>query len=169
MYNYNFYDKNQKFKFLSLFTLSEQPEKNFSISEYLIKNPLYVFDANKKSNIIIEQKQFNLSEKYNLKNSIQKISNGDFVTELKIFQDEQLIYILSKGGYISISKENHNIIEEKMFKIAHGIGLLNRVVPVYDKTFKEIAQFMIYDDVQSLTIDINEKNKKYGRKKKRRK
>ena len=160
VYNYNFYDKNQKFKFLSLFTLSEQPEKNFSISEYLIKNPLYVFDANKKSNIIIEQKQFNLSEKYNLKNSIQKISNGDFVTELKIFQDEQLIYILSKGGYISISKENHNIIEEKMFKIAHGIGLLNRVVPVYDKTFKEIAQFMIYDDVQSLTIDIKEKSEK---------
>ena len=61
VYNYNFYDKNQKFKFLSLFTLSEQPGKNFSISEYLIKNPLYV-----------EQKQFNLSEKYNLKNSIQK-------------------------------------------------------------------------------------------------
>ena len=47
-----------------------------------------------------------------------------------------------------------------MFKIAHSIGLLNRVVPVYDKTFKEIVQFMIYDDVQSLTIDIKEKSEK---------
>ena len=139
VYNYNCYDKSQKLKFLSLFTLSEGLDNGFSISEYLIKNPLFIFDTNKKSNIIIEQKQFNLSEKYNLKNSIQKISNGDFITELKIFQDEQLIYILSKGGYISISKENHNIIEEKMFKIAHSIGLLNRVVPVYDKTFKEIC------------------------------
>ena len=154
LYNYNFYEKNHKPKSLSLFALIEEPEKNYTITEYLIQTPLYVFDANKKSNIIIVSKQFTLSENI-LNNSLNKISGSDYITELKIFQDEKLLYILAKGGYISINKENHNIIEEKIFNNIHDIALLNRVVPVYDKSYKEIKQFMIYDDSHSLIIDIN--------------
>ena len=157
-YNYNYYDKNHKIKSLSLFALNEEPEKFFTITEYLIQCPLYVFDTNKKSNIIIVTKLFNL-DKNILRNSIQKICNGEFITELKIFQDEKLLYILSKGGYISISKENQNIIEEKMFNNSHEIDLLKRVVPIYDKTFKEIIEFMIYDENQSITINIKGEDK----------
>jgi hypothetical protein len=51
VYNYNYYEKNHKVTSLSLFALNEEPERNFSITEYLIQCPLYVFDS-KKSNII---------------------------------------------------------------------------------------------------------------------
>ena len=158
IYNYNYYEKNHKPKSLSLFAIYEEPEKNIVITEYLIQCPVFIFDETKKSNIIIVSKQFNLSNN-TLKNSIQKISGGEFITELKIFQDERLLYILSKGGYISISKESHNIIEEKEFKNIHQIDLLKRVVPVFDKNFKEINEFMIYDEVQSLNINIKNEEK----------
>ena len=158
VYNFNYYEKNHKSKSLSLFTLNEEPERNYTITEYLIQCPLYVFGGNKKSNIIIVSKQFNLSDS-SLKNEIQKISCGEYITELKIFQDEKLIYILSKCGFLSISKESHNIVEERIFKNIHQIDLLKRVFPVYDKSFKEINQFMIYDEVQSLNINIKDDKK----------
>ena len=158
VYNFNFYEKNHKPKSLSLFALNEEPEKNFSITEYLIQCPIYAFDGIKKSNIIIVAKQFSLSNS-SLKNEIKKISSGEFVTELKIFQDQKLLYILSKGGYISISKDSRNIIEVRIFKNAHPIDLLKRVFPVYNKNFTEIIQFMIYDEVQSLYINVKDEKK----------
>ena len=153
IYNYNYYEQNHKVKPFSLFAINEEPERNFMITEYKIQTPLYYFDNNKKSNIIIVSEPFTLSENM-LKNALQKISCGEIITELKIFQDENLLYILAKGGYISISKKNKNIVQEKIFKKIEQIGLLKRVVPLYDKSFKEIIEFIIYDEKQSVNINV---------------
>ena len=153
LYSYNYYEGNRKSKPLSLFAINEESERNYSITEYQIQCPLFVFDSNKKSNINIVSESFNISDNI-LKNAIQKISCGEIITEIKIFQDEKLLYILAKGGYISISKKDKNIVEEKIFKKIHQIDLLKRVVPIYDKDYKEIKEFIIYDEVQSININV---------------
>ena len=157
VYNYNSYEANRKIKPLSLFAITEEPEQNFTLMEYQIQFPLYIFDGNKKSNIKIISQPFNMNLIENtLKNEIQKICCSEFITELKIFQDEKLLYILGKGGYISMSKKNKNLVEEKIFQKIHKIDLLKRVVPVYDKSFKEIKEFIIYDEVQSVNIKVKD-------------
>ena len=154
IYSYNCYDANRKIKPLSLYAINEEPEKNFSIMAYNIQCPVFLFDGLKKSNIKVISEEFNINGS-NLKNEIQKICCGEFITELKIFQDEKFLYILGKGGFISISKKDRSIEERRMFQKIHKIDLLKRVEPIYDKNSKKIEEFIIYDEEQSVRIKVN--------------
>ena len=162
IYSYDFYENNFKSKNINLLTLVEEPESNFKINQYEIQSPLYLFDSefNKKSNMIFIPTQFDLNGKNNdLKQELKKISKTEFITELKLFQDEKNFYILDKQGYICISKQEHSILNEVSFSLNKQISLLKKVVPLYNDTFTELKKFIIYDEGQIIQIDLdNNKN-----------
>ena len=158
VYNYGYYENDNKYKNLTLFTLIEEPEKNLKINEYEIQSPLYLFEpnVNKKGDMLFISNQFNLNgENNNLKEALQRISQTEFITELKIFQDKTYLYILDKNGYIIISKKEHIIIKEAIFNSTKKIQLLKEVIPIYNKTFDQINNFIILDEGQNINIEIN--------------
>ncbi len=53
-----------------------------------------------------------------------------------------------------ISKKDHLIIEEVVFNIKEKIQLLKEVIPIYNKTFDQIKNFVILDERQNIKIDV---------------
>ena len=160
MFNYDFYEAENKPKNITLFTLIEEPEKNIKLNQYEIQSPLYLFEPNlnKKGEMIFISNQFKLNgENNNLKLAIQKLSNTEFITELKIFQDEKNLYIVDKNGYIAISKTEKIIINEVNFELKNKIQFFKKVLPIYNKAANEIKNFIILDEAQNIKIEVNEK------------
>ena len=160
MFNYDFYESENKSKNMTLLTLIEEPEKNLKICQYEIQSPLYLFEPNlnKKSDMIFMANQFKLNgEKNDLKKIIQNLSQNEFITELKIFQDEKNLYILDKCGYITISKTEHLITNEVIFNLKNKIQFLKKVIPIYNKALNQINNFIILDETQNIKIDVDVK------------
>ena len=159
VFNYNYYENDNKPKNITLLILIEEPENNYKINEYEIQSPLYLFEPNlnQKGDMIFISNQFNLNgDNSNLKEAIQRISNTEFITELKIFQDEKNLYIIDKNGYIIISKKEHKIIQEIIFNTEKKILFLKEVIPIYNKTYEQIKNFIILDEGQNIKIDVNQ-------------
>ena len=160
VFNYDFYESENKSKNMTLLTLIEEPEKNLKICQYEIQSPLYLFEPNlnKKSDMIFMANQFKLNgEKNDLKKIIRNLSQNEFITELKIFQDEKNLYILDKCGYITISKTEHLITNEVIFNLKNKIQFLKKVIPIYNKALNQIKNFIILDEMQNIKIDVDVK------------
>ena len=144
----NYYFENNE---IVLNVLVENTQQQIEILHFDISNK-FKFDSifNKSLTIVLNNKQE--LKKLNLKQEIEKINKDEFLTDIKIFVDNEKILIISKSVFLSVNKKNNfDLVCKKLSE--EQIKNFKRINTIYNENEK-IIKLEIYDENLKI-IDLN--------------